>query len=305
MSDDFPRDDSVIEGAGDAGGDNHGVSETTVVERPKGPWRHVRRYCLSVAFIYFGVCAGLFFIQRHILYPRDADPVPLPTTSDFAGLEEVTLEASDGVRVKAWYWAGEHPTTVVVFHGNGGHRGLRRYWMKDIRDLGYGVMIFDYRGYGGSDGSPTEEGLYSDAEAAIAWLDARGSRDLVYFGESLGAGVAVEMARRRQPKALVLQSAFTSAVAIAEGIYWFLPVGLLMQDRYDNLAKIHAIECPVLCIHGARDRIIPMEFGRTLFDAASEPKEWYEIEKAGHNDLTIIGGRGYLRRVDEFLKRHE
>ena len=273
--------------------------------RKSTPWRRVRRYSLSAAFIYLGVCAGIFFLQRQIQYPLDASDVPIPGGLEFQGLEEVTLTAEDGVRVKAWYWSGSRSTTVVLFHGNAGHRGVRRYWMKDLHDLGYAVMLFDYRGYGGSEGSPSEEGLYRDAEAAVSWLEERGARDLVYLGESLGTGVAVEMARRREPRALVLQSAFSSAVDIGENIYWFLPIGLLMKDRYDSIDKIGAIRCPLLMIHGARDRIVPMKYGLALFRAAGEPKEWYELERAGHNDLVSVGGTRYLRRIDEFLTRHE
>lgn len=275
-------------------------------KRASGKLRYwIRRILLDVVIIYVAVCAGLFFLQRSIQYPRDANPVDVPPGASFAGVEDVTLEAADGVALRAWYWPGEKPTTLVIFHGNGGHRWIRRFWMKSLHDLGYGVFMLDYRGYGGSEGSPSEDGLYLDAEASVKWLEERGLDDLVYFGESLGGGVAVEMALRRKPRAIILQSPFSSAAAIAAEIYWFLPIGILMRDRYDNIDKIDSVACPMLFIHGAQDRIVPMTSGRELFEAAKEPKEWYEVTAAGHNDLTIVGGHEYLQRIDEFLKRYE
>ena len=173
-----------------------------------------------------------------------------------------------------------------------------------LRKTGAGVFIVDYRGYGGSEGSPTEDGLYLDAEASIQWLEERGAGPLVYFGESLGVGVAVELAQRRPPAGLILQSGFTSAVDVARSIYWFLPVSLLMKDRYESSAKIAGARAPILCIHGAKDRIIPIRFGRRLFEAAAEPKEWFEVPEAGHNDLPYIGTLDYLERIERFLTDH-
>ena len=221
-----------------------------------------------------------------------------------APLEEFTTRTSDGIEIAGWYWPGERPLTLVVFHGNGGHRGHRSPWLRELRSrLKAHICIVDYRGYAENDGSPTEQGLYLDAEATQRWLDERGAPPSVYFGESLGSGVAVELAKRVRPAGLIVQSGFSSCVDVAGSAYPVFPVSLLMKDRYESVDKIAAIGCPLLVIHGDRDRIVPTKFGRKLFEAASEPKEWLEIKGAGHNDLAYLAGDEYYDALDAFLER--
>ena len=257
---------------------------------------------LLVAYVAIAILAYIF--QRRLLYFPDLGE-RLPVGNELPpGLEEATIKTADGVRLHAWYWPGERPVTLVIFHGNGSHRGNRLGWITLLHDtLGVGVFILDYRGYGGSGGSPTEKGLYLDAEAAWKWLADRAAGKLVYYGESLGGAVAVELARHRAPAALILQSAFSSAVDVARKAYPFLPVNLLMKDRYENLKKISEVHCPTLVIHGEADNIVPPALGRALFEAANEPKEWYPVADAGHNDLPWRGGKEYLRRLEAFLER--
>ncbi len=262
----------------------------------------LRRWLLSTLCIYLLVAGLVFLIQRQLQYLPYPD-AGFPTGTAFRALQDVELTTSDGLLLRAWHWPGARPVTLVIFHGNAGHRGHRLGWMQSLRQLGFGVFIVDYRGYGGSEGSPTEKGLYLDAEAALAWLDAHQPGEQVYIGESLGCGVAVEMARRKPPLALILHSGFSSAVDVGQHAYWFLPVGILMKDRYENLAKIREVCCPLLMIHGHEDRIIPPRFGRRLFTAAQEPKEWLEIPGAGHNDLIDVGGQAYLDKIREFLSQ--
>jgi uncharacterized protein len=262
-------------------------------------WRAVRD--LVVLYLVF---AGLVYLfQRKLQYFPDAASVPLPHDPRYRGIATVNLTTADGLRLFAWHWPGRSTATLVVFHGNAGHRGHRLDWIEDLHNLGYGVFILDYRGYGGSQGSPTEEGLYRDGEAALGWLGKQGIRDLVYFGESLGCGVAVEMARRQPPLALILQSGFSSALDVARKAYPYLPVRLLMKDRFDSQAKMAQIRCPVLFIHGERDSIIPAKLGRALYEAANEPKTWFPIPGADHNDLPWMGGKTYLDGIQEFLQR--
>src|SRR5262245_47435141 len=184
-------------------------------------WAALRTAILA----YLGVALVACVLQRKLMYFPSAAAVALPAGPRYAGIEEVSLKASDGVPLKAWYWPNKRPETLVIFHGNAGDRGDRLPWMESLRETGAAVFILDYRGYGGSGGSPSEEGLYRDAEAAEAWLSGRGIGPLIYVGESLGSGVAVELALRRPPAALVLQSAFTSAVDVAKAAYPYLPVG--------------------------------------------------------------------------------
>jgi uncharacterized protein len=263
-------------------------------------WPFLRN--LAAVYIIFIVLVYLF--QRKLQYFPDPSEVPLPQGEEYLGLETVDLTTVDGLHITGWHWPGGRPVTLLIFHGNAGHRGHRLDWVRNLHGLGYGVFILDYRGYGGSDGSPTEEGLYRDGEAALQWLQHKKDLKLVYFGESLGCGVAVELAVRHPPEALILQSGFSSALAVARKAYPYLPVRLLMKDRYECLEKIQKVSCPLLIIHGERDSLIPIGIGRELFEAAREPKEWFPLPGADHNDLPWVGGRAYLEKIDAFLRRH-
>jgi len=262
-------------------------------------WRLLR----DVAVLYL-VFAGLLYIfQRKLQYFPDPASVPVPRGPRYDGIETVSLATTDGLHLFAWHWPGRFTPTLVIFHGNAGHRGHRLDWIEDLHSLGYGVFILDYRGYGGSEGSPTEEGLYRDGEAVLGWLGRQEIRNLVYFGESLGCGVAVELAKRQPPRALILQSGFSSAVDVARKAYPYLPVRLLMKDRFNSKEKMAKIPCPVLFIHGERDSIIPLKLGRALYEAANEPKTWFPIPGADHNDLPWVGGKTYLDGIQELLKQ--
>jgi len=244
-----------------------------------------------------------FLFQRSLQYFPDSSPVPLPQGERFRDLQEVQLISADGLRLWAWHWPGHQAATLLVLHGNAGHRGHRLGWIEDLYGLGCGIFILDYRGYGGSAGAPTEGGLYQDAEAAVGWLRRHGKRLLVYMGESMGCGVAVELATRQPAAGLILQSGFSSAVEVARIAYPYLPVRFLMKDRYESAAKMSKISCPVLVIHGEQDSLIPLRLGRALYDAAREPKEWLAVPGAGHNDVPDVGGKEYLRKIDDFLRR--
>ncbi len=262
------------------------------------------RVLLVLAAGYVGLCAVMFLLQRRLLYFPWADDPPRPTGPGWEGLEDVTLETSDGVELRGWYWPGERPLCVVAFHGNAGHRGTRAWWLQALRErLGVGVCMVDYRGYGGSGGTPTEEGLYRDAEATLDWLERRGAGPLVYWGTSLGSGVATEMALRRPPRALVLESPFRSGVAVASDLYPWLPVRLLMLDRFDNASKIAALDCPILIVHGERDRTIRADHGRALGELADPPAELWIVPGADHEDVAAVGGDAYFERAAAFLER--
>jgi len=263
-------------------------------------WRVLR----SALAIYVLVTLLVYLFQRKLQYFPDGSLVPVPAGARYRGIEEVVLTAQDGVRLCSWYWPGTRPVDILILHGNGGHRGDRLDWLYELRSLGCGFFIVDYRGYGGSGGSPSEEGFYRDAEAARAWLAARAKGKVLYFGESIGSGVAVELARRHPPAALIIQSGFSSAVDVARRAYPYFPVNLLMKDRFESAKKMPEVKCPVLCIHGDKDTIVPMRLGRALFDAASEPKEWFEVPGADHNDLPWIDTEAYKARIDAFIRKH-
>ena len=251
--------------------------------------------------IYVVLVGSVYLFQRKLQYFPNPDPVPLPRGEAFQGLREVTLPTKDGHRLQSWYWPGQKPLTLVYFPGNGGNRADRLEWARDFHRLGYGLLLLDYRGYGGNPGTPTETGLYRDARAAVNWLARDPNRKLAYLGESLGSGVAVEMATRATPAGLIIQSGFSSAADVGQHRYPLLPVGLLMKDPFDSMPKIRGLRCPLLSIHGDRDRTVPLSLGLALFEAAPEPKEWLPVPGAAHNDVSGVGGQSYWKKIDDFL----
>lgn len=247
---------------------------------------------LLVGLIGYGaVVAAIYAFQRNLQYfpsrfPQDAEQLT-------GGLmRTVTYRTADGLELSAWYRAPADGQPVLVrFHGNGGQHGDRARSMLPYLQRGYGVLLASYRGYGENPGSPTEEGLYADARAALDWLALQGIGPgaVVLYGESLGSGVAVQMAAERPVAALVLEAPFTSAVDVGQAVYRWLPVGLLMKDRFDSLSKIDEVSAPLLLVHGEADRVIAPRFGRRLFEAANEPKTARFISGGGHSDLDRFG----------------
>ncbi len=249
-----------------------------------------------VAAGYLALVGSMYTFQRSILYvPSTA--TPSPAASGVPEMTPVTLETADGLRLMSWYRpATGNRATIVYFHGNGGHIGYRGSKARPYLDAGYGMLLVSYRGYGGNPGSPSEDGLYDDGRAALAFLAAQGveSGDTVFYGESLGTGVAVqialEQARASKPvAAVVLEAPFTSTVDVGASHYPWAPVRWLMKDRFDSHSKIAGIQAPVLIVHGGRDRVVPIRFGEALYAAAVPPKDSLWIPDAGHNDLDAFG----------------
>jgi fermentation-respiration switch protein FrsA (DUF1100 family) len=257
---------------------------------------------IAVAFL-----ALLWIFQRRLIYlPFDRRVPPVETILPAA--EAVRFATADGLVVNGWHLRPRQSWGVVlVFNGNAGHRGYRAPLAEALARAGLAVLLFDYRGYGDNAGSPSEAGLRHDADAAAAFLvDVRGYAPdrLVYFGESLGAAVAVDLATRRRPAALVLRSPFSSLADIAAVHYPFLPVRLLLRDRFASIDRIGAVRAPLLIVAGDRDAIVPASSSRALYDAAAEPKRWLEIRGADHNDLELLAGHRMMDEVAAFLREH-
>ena len=269
-----------------------------------GVWSWLKRPLLFVGAVYVGLGLLLWLFQRRLIYLPAGGPVESPTGAPFEMLEDVRIETSDGVTLHAWYLPGSKAGSILVFHGNAGHRGHRIGLMLALHRLGYGVLIPDYRGYGGSAGSPSEAGFYLDAVASRDWLAARAPGPLVYLGNSIGTGVAVELALRHPPSALVLRSGFDSLGAVGQSVYPLFPVRLLIRDKYESIKKIGRIRAPLLAVHGMSDRIIPPARGKALYDAAAEPKRWLPLEGVGHNDLEMVAGARYFETLGRFLEAH-
>jgi fermentation-respiration switch protein FrsA (DUF1100 family) len=236
--------------------------------------------------------------QRRLIYFPSPGPVP-----HVAGARDVVLETEDGIRLGAWYFPAGR-SAVLVCNGNGGERSMRAPLAAALNRLGHSVLLFDYRGYGGNPGHPTESGLAADASAAKAWLDAEADVDrIAYFGESLGAAVAIGLAVQRPPAALVLRSPFTSLADVAAVHYPWLPARRLLLDRYPSIDRIASVSAPLLVIAGDRDEIVPESLSRRLYDAAGEPKRYVVIRGAGHNDPDLLDGQQMLDEVDRWLNQ--
>jgi hypothetical protein len=227
----------------------------------------------TVGAIYVGITAGLCGVQRQLLYLPWAGASE--ARAEDVGMAVVSTTAGDGVTVRHWYSApqGKHKV-AVLFHGNGGGVADLTAWADKLHARGYGVVLADYRGYSGNSGTPSEDGIYRDARAILAWLHAQGfdDRDIVLMGWSLGTGVAVQLAMEHHPAALVLFAAYSSLTDVAAGQYPILPVRLMMWDRFNSVDKIGKVDAPVMMVHGEDDEIVPPALGRELFGAAHEPK---------------------------------
>jgi fermentation-respiration switch protein FrsA (DUF1100 family) len=244
--------------------------------------------------------------QRRLIY--FPSPGPVPSAAGFLpAARDVVIEADGGIRLGAWYLpaAGGQPgPAALVFDGNGGDRSGRAGLAAGLSRLGLSVLLFDYRGYGGNPGTPSEKGLAADARAAQAWLVEQPEVDprrIVYFGESLGAAVAIGLALERPPAALVLRSPFTSLAEVGRVHYPWLPIGRLLIDRYPSIDRIGSLEVPVMVIAGDRDDIVPESLSRKLYDAAADPKRYLLVPGANHNDPDLVDGHRMLDEVGRFL----
>ncbi len=280
--------------------------------RAARPSRVRRRMPMQPWFLVAAVLAlallGVFLLwhrQRQLIYfPSQAVP---PAAAVLDGAQEVAFDTADGLRLAGWFVppVGEpRGLTVLVLNGNGGNRAHRAPLAAALSRAGLAVLLFDYRGYGGNPGTPTETGLLADARAARAYLAARPDVDpgrLVYLGESLGTAVAVALAVEQPPLALVLRSPFTSLVDLGRRHYPALPVGLLLRDRYPSLARIGRAAAPLLVVAGERDRLVPVAQSRRLYEAAGEPKRFVLIAGADHNDDALLAGERFIGEVVRFL----
>jgi fermentation-respiration switch protein FrsA (DUF1100 family) len=241
-------------------------------------------------------------LQRRLIYFPSPGPLP-PASVVWPNARDAIIETDDGIPLAAWYFpVTEDAPAVLVCNGNGGDRSMRSGLAAALNRMGLSVLLFDYRGYGGNRGRPSEAGLATDARAAQAWLaDQPGVEKIVYFGESLGAAVAVSLATERPPAAIVLRSPFTSLVDVAAVHYPWLPVRRLLVDRYPSIERIPSIRVPVLVIAGDRDDIVPEHLSRRLFEAAGEPKRYVVVPGAGHNDPELLDGGQMLAEIEGFL----
>ncbi len=222
-------------------------------------------------------------------------------------IEEVNFSAGDGTKLHGWFARAKGPrVTLLFFHGNAGNLSDRYDWVQDLASLPADVFIIDYRGYGKSEGEPSEKGFYQDALGAYRYLveERKVSPErLVIYGKSLGAAPACELALRKPCAGLILQAPFTNIAHMSSEVIPYLPLRWFVRTKYDNLDKISKITAPKLIVHGARDRVIPVWMGKKLYEVATEPKTLRIFDDADHNDFISLHGKGLIELFREFVDR--
>jgi len=260
---------------------------------------------LASAYLIVGVTA--LVAQRKLMYFPDPTRVP-PSNFALAGVDERVLKAPDGVRLVAWYGrAAPGQPTLLYFHGNAGNLANRSERVRRYLAHGLGVFILSYRGYSGSTGAPTERANVADAKLAYQALmeDGVAPEDIILYGESLGSGIAVQLAAEKPVGGIILDAPYTSIVDVAAGAYPFFPVRLFMFDRYETMRYLPDVHVPVLVIHGEDDEVIPVAMGRAVYAAARGPKEIVTFPGAGHSDHHLYGSGEEVFRWIDSVARHE
>jgi fermentation-respiration switch protein FrsA (DUF1100 family) len=299
------------------------------------PWRRALLRLVLIATVAYLFCVVMLaLLQRSLIYfpTQQAEILPVDSGLPAGQVHTVQLTAEDGLTLHGWHvlpsgtiandpgQAGEAlkagGPVILYFSGNAGNRTYRGEEVQPLADLGAHVVLFDYRGYGDNAGRPTEENLVRDAGAAWRYLTETCGVDaarIVLFGESLGGGVATRLAadlcrRATPPGGLILRCTFSSLVDVAAYHYPWMPVRGLMIDRFESAKHIASVTCPILQIHGSRDSIVPLEFGRKLSAAAPDqsaggvPKQFVELPDADHNDILFTEPAAYRAALDQFLR---
>jgi fermentation-respiration switch protein FrsA (DUF1100 family) len=262
-----------------------------------------------LAAVVLAAALALTFENRLIFFPpRYPEGFSTPATG-VPHLEEVWLKTSDGVLLNGYFLAAPQSSRALIwFHGNAENLGMGMARLEELARLDANLLAVDYRGYGRSQGSPDEAGVYRDGEAAYRYLtETRGfdAQKLFIYGHSLGGAVAVEIAARHPCGGLIVESSFTSIAEMARRLYRFPCAGFLPRSRFDSVAKIGRVRAPVLIIHGTDDAVVPFEMGRKLYEAAREPKGFYPVQGAAHDDPHRVGGATYLAKLREFMEQAE
>jgi fermentation-respiration switch protein FrsA (DUF1100 family) len=234
--------------------------------------------------IYLVILGYIYIFQRNLLYHPSVNGY-MDDAIQFK-YSEIKIPTQDGIEIKGWLHEKDlvNKKTILFFHGNAGELSNRNYKLNEFSKMDINFLIIAWRGFSGNEGKPTEKGLYQDASSAIDWLKSKGVREekLILYGESLGTGIATEVAQNKKLAGVILESPYTSMTELAGRYYPLLPVRLLLKDRYESIKKIKNIHSPILIMHGGLDLIVPFQMGAKLYEAANEPKFKYFITNDDH-----------------------
>jgi len=242
---------------------------------------------LTLVSFYILLLAIMFFFQGNFLYHPSIDNyLKDQAINEPSEIEKVKITTEDNIDLVAWFYNKniEKFKTILFFHGNAGSLENRTYKLNHFKDLNLNFLIIAWRGFNGNKGKPSEIGLYEDAKSSIRWLKMKGidEKNIILYGESLGAGVAVEIAQNKNYGGVILESPFTSMVNMGKKYYPFFPVRFLLKDKFESHRKIKKVSVPVLVLHGKKDKIVPFAMGKKMYEMANEPKFFYVQEYGDH-----------------------
>ena len=255
-----------------------------------------------IIFSYLAILFFIYFNQRNLLY-HPSENNYLNEKANFV-YEEVYIPSTEN-NLKGWFHKKNltKNKTLVFFHGNAGNLENRIYKLNLIKDFDLNFLIIAYRGFSGNKGKPTERGLYEDALSALKWLKTNYSikdKDIIIYGESLGTSISIEVSQNKKYSGIILESPFTSMTDAAKHYYPYLPVSLLLKDKYDSIEKIKNINIPILVMHGKKDKIIPFEMGKKIFESANQPKFFYSPD---NDDHMMNYDENLLKTIRSFLEK--
>jgi fermentation-respiration switch protein FrsA (DUF1100 family) len=249
----------------------------------------------------------MIFEEKFIFFPEKYPRGAYEQARSIPNLRECWVTTEDGVKLHGWFAPAESArATLILSHGNGGNISHQYLLMRSLLRHKFNVLMYDYRGYGKSEGTPTETGIYMDSRAFYDYavsLPEVDSQRIIVWGTSLGGAVAIDLATQRHAAGLILESTFTSAGDEARVIYPYFPVAPFLRNKFNSVDKIRRLTLPIFIMHGSHDTIVPLRLGRDLFAAANEPKEFFEIAGADHNDTFFVGGEEYFKRIDQFAAK--
>ena len=257
----------------------------------------------SVVLAYFIIILFVYFYQRNLLYhPSENNYLNDKITFNY---EEIFIETKKKIKLKSWFIKKDLNKfkTILIFHGNAGNLFNRVYKLNELNKLDVNILLISWRGFSGNKGKPTEKNLYHDAEEAVKWLNNRGaiSKNIILYGESLGTGVATELGTSNAFGGIILESPFTSIANAAKIYYPYLPVNIILKDRYDSIGKIKNITTPILIMHGKKDNIVPQKMGLELYEKANQPKFSYFPENDDHmmeyNDNLLNSIKLFINKI--------